>query len=41
MLFLIATVIPKLLFKNQGDAINVITIFTLLMLYDDKRREWK
>ncbi len=42
ILFLIATFIPDLLFKDhQGDAINVITIFTLIMLYVDKRKEWR
>ena len=42
ILFFIATFIPDLLFKDhQGDAINVITIFTLIMLYVDKRKEWK
>ena len=40
-LFFIATFIPQLLFKNQSDAINVITVFTLIMLYIDKRKEWK
>lgn len=29
------------LFENQGDAINVITVFTLIMLYIDKRKEWR
>lgn len=42
ILFLIATFFPDLLFKgHQGDAINVITIFTLIMLYVDKRKEWR
>lgn len=42
VLFVIATFLPDLLFKDhQGDAINVITIFTLVMLYMDKRKEWK
>lgn len=42
ILFLIATFIPDFLFKDhQGDAINVITIFTLIMLYVDKRKEWR
>lgn len=39
-LFLIATFSYKLLFENQSDAINVITIFTLIMLYIDKRKSW-
>ena len=25
----------------QGDIINVLTIYTLIMLYMDKSREWK
>ncbi|MDD6234882.1 MAG: hypothetical protein PUB17_06865 [Lachnospiraceae bacterium] len=42
ILFLIATFIPEWLFAgHQGDAVNVITIFTLIMLYIDKRKEWK
>ena len=42
VLFFIATFIPDLLFVgHQGDAINVITIFTLIMLYIDKRKEWR
>lgn len=40
-LFFVATFIPQLLFENQSDAINVITVFTLIMLYIDKRKEWK
>lgn len=40
-LFFIATFIPQFLFENQSDAINVITVFTLIMLYIDKRKEWK
>lgn len=40
VLFLIATFAYKLLFENQSDAINVITVFTLIMLYFDKRRAW-
>ena len=40
ILFLIATFADELLFKNQSDAINVITVFTLIMLYFDKRRAW-
>ena len=39
-LFLIATFADTLLFENQSDAINVITVFTLIMLYLDKRRAW-
>lgn len=39
-LFLIATFADTLLFENQSDAINVITVFTLIMLYWDKRRAW-
>lgn len=42
ILFFIATFIPDCLFVgHQGDAINVITIFTLIMLYIDKRKEWR
>lgn len=42
ILFFIATFIPDWLFMgHQGDAINVITIFTLIMLYIDKRKEWR
>ncbi len=42
ILFLIATFVPEWLFAgHQGDAVNVITIFTLIMLYIDKRKEWK
>jgi hypothetical protein len=42
VLFFIATFIPEMLFMgHQGDAINVITIFTLIMLYIDKRKEWR
>ena len=42
ILFFIATFIPDWLFMgHQGDAINVITIFTLIMLYVDKRKEWR
>lgn len=31
---------PGKLYKYQGDIVNVVTWFTLLMLYLDKRREW-
>lgn len=42
ILFFVATFIPDLLFEgHQSDAINVITIFTLIMLYLDKRKEWR
>lgn len=42
VLFFLATFIPEILFAgHQGDAINVITVFTLIMLYIDKRKEWK
>ena len=40
MLFVVATFVPDLLFYTQEDAINVITIFTLVMLYLDKRKMW-
>lgn len=42
VLFFVATFIPEMLFMgHQGDAINVITIFTLIMLYIDKRKGWR
>ena len=42
ILFFIATFSPDWLFMgHQGDAINVITTFTLIMLYIDKRKEWR
>lgn len=42
ILFFIAAFIPDWLFMgHQGDAINVITIFTLIMLYIDKRKAWR
>lgn len=41
ILFVIATFAFEILFKNQSDAINVITIFTLILLYLDKRKEWE
>jgi hypothetical protein len=41
-LFVIATFAPYSLFENhQGDAVNVITLFTLIMLFKDKIREWR
>lgn len=40
-LFLLATFIPDYLFANhQSDAINVITIFTLIMLFVEKNNLW-
>lgn len=27
--------------KHQSDTINILTIYTLIMLYSDKRKEWK
>lgn len=40
-LFSVATFMPQTLPGNQSDTINVITVFTLIMLYIDKRKEWK
>lgn len=39
-LFFIAAFTDGNFFESQSDAVNVITAFTLIMLYSDKRRTW-
>ena len=41
LLFINVTLAPDYLFpKHQSDAINVLTIFTLVSMLIDKNREW-
>ena len=41
ILFAMEAITPDFLFAEQTDAMNVITMFTLIMLYLDKRKSWK
>ena len=42
LFFIYVTFSPYGIFKyHQSDAINVITLFTLIMLYKDKLKEWR
>lgn len=41
VLFFVAAFVPDIIFINSSAAVNVITFFTLIILYLDKRKEWK
>lgn len=40
-LFILTAFYPDFWDNNQSEAVNALTIFTLFMLYSDKRKEWK